>query len=128
MFTLRAPLGLLAVLLTAALAQAQTPAPSAASASSAPATAHAARRAAPTTAAPLDLHAPPLSHIYSSSELRYILAPDETADDSATEVSVKGTRYSTPVPGAPGNQLQAIPWALLHPTQAWRIFTPLETP
>ncbi|MEJ0008724.1 MAG: hypothetical protein WDM77_20770 [Steroidobacteraceae bacterium] len=129
MLTLRPPMGLLAVLLVATLAHAQThtPAPAAAAASSAPAAAHAGKRPA-TTAAPLDLHAPPLNHLYASSELRYILAADDSAEDSATEVSVKGTRLSSAVPGTPGNQLQAIPWALMHPTQAWRIFTPLVTP
>jgi hypothetical protein len=75
--------------------------------------------------APLDLSAPPLSHIYPSSELRYILAADDSSTDSATEVSVKSTKAAVRVPGAPGNQLQAIPWAIVHPTQAWRIFTPL---
>jgi hypothetical protein len=72
----------------------------------------------------LDLHAPPLNHIMPSSELRYILANDDADSDSSTEVSVKGVK-AVIVPGAPGNQLQAIPWAILHPTQAWRIFTPL---
>lgn len=75
--------------------------------------------------ATLDLHAPPLNHIMPSSELRYILANDDADADSAAEVSVKGVK-TVIVPGAPGNQLQAIPWAILHPTQAWRIFTPLE--
>jgi hypothetical protein len=110
----------------AATALAQTSVPTQtqpqASTSSAPAAPRAARHAK------LDLHAPPLSHIYSSTELRYILAPDDSSDDSATEVSVKGSKYVSPVPGAPGNQLLAIPWALMHPTQAWRIFTPLEEP
>jgi hypothetical protein len=119
----------------AATALAQTSVPSQAqpqaSTSSAPAAAatpgnRQAARAAPH--AKLDLHAPPLSHIYSSTELRYILAPDDSDDDSATEVSVKGSKYVSPVPGAPGNQLLAVPWALMHPTQAWRIFTPLEQP
>jgi hypothetical protein len=75
----------------------------------------------------LDLHAPPLNHVMPSSELRYILANDDADADSAVEVSVKGVK-TVVVPGAPGNQLQAIPWAILHPTQAWRIFTPLEQP
>jgi len=80
---------------------------------------------APAARAPLDLHAPPLDHIYPRAELRYILAGDDAEGDSATEVSVKSTTYTVHVPGAPGNQLQAIPWAIVHPTQAWRIFTPL---
>jgi hypothetical protein len=111
----------------ATLAQAQTPPPVAASAPAAKAAVHA--RSTATARPPLDLHAPPLSHIYPSAELRYILAVDDPAvDDDTTEVSVKGTKYVVRVPGVPGNQLQAIPWAIVHPTQAWRIFTPLVEP
>jgi hypothetical protein len=110
-----------AALATAALTQADAQTV-ARTTSSAPAAVHAKSHA------PLDLHTPPLNHIYPSSELRYILAVDESGTDSATEVSIKSDKYTVRVPGAPGNQLQAVPWALLHPTQAWRIFTPLEEP
>jgi hypothetical protein len=72
----------------------------------------------------LDLHTPPLEHIMPSADLRYIMANDDDADLPG-EVSVKGNK-TVVVPGAPGNQLQAIPWAIFHPTQAWRILTPLE--
>ncbi len=119
----------LAVLLAAASAAA--PAQTAGSgvpSSSAPAAraaSHGVRKGSAAARKSLDLHAPPLNHIYSSSDLRYILAPEEVSADSATEVRVKGARV-TRVPVAPGNQLQAIPWAIFHPTQAWRIFTPLE--
>jgi hypothetical protein len=75
----------------------------------------------------LDLHAPPLNHIMPSSQLRYILSREDADADSPAEVSVNATK-TVIVPGAPGNQLQAIPWAIFHPTQAWRIFTPLEQP
>jgi hypothetical protein len=75
----------------------------------------------------LDLQTPPLNRIMPKAQLRYILASEDADAESATEVSVKGTK-SVIVPGAPGNQLQAIPWALFHPMQAWRIFTPLEQP
>jgi hypothetical protein len=121
-----------AVLAATALAQTavRAQAPSQASTSSAPTAASTSANKPPRTArrAPLDLHAPPLSHIYSSTQLRYIMTPDDADDDSATEVSVKGAKYVSPVPGGPGNQLLAIPWALMHPTQAWRIITPLEEP
>ncbi|HEX3836308.1 MAG TPA: hypothetical protein VHW25_05030 [Steroidobacteraceae bacterium] len=73
----------------------------------------------------LDLTAPPLNHIMPRAQLRYILANEDADAELPTEVSVKGTKIVV-VPGGPGNQLQAIPWAILHPTQAWRIFTPLE--
>jgi hypothetical protein len=114
----------LTLLAGAALAQAQTPS------ASAPAANVAVRaRSAAAARPPLDLHAPPLNHIYPSAELRYILAvEDPSVDDDTMEVSVKGTKYAVRVPGVPGNQLQAIPWAIVHPTQAWRIFTPLVEP
>lgn len=109
-----------ALLASAALTPAEAQS-AAAAASSSPVAVHGKARAH----APLDLHTPPLNHIYPSSELRYILAADDSSTDSASEVSVKSERYVVRVPGAPGNQLQALPWAVLHPTQAWRIFTPL---
>ena len=110
-----------------AQAQTQTQTPSAApAASSAPAkpAAHAGRKPASAHQGAMDLHAPPLGHIYPRSELQYILA-DTSDPDSAEEVSVKGAKAVVPVPLG---QLQAIPWAILHPTQAWRVFTPLEQP
>jgi len=118
---------LFALLASAALgqAQAQTPPP----ASAPPAKAAVPARSVAAAHPPLDLHAPPLNHIYPSAQLRYILAVDDPAiDEDTTEVSVKGTKYAVRVPGVPGNQLLAIPWAIVHPTQAWRIFTPLEEP
>jgi hypothetical protein len=117
---------LIALLAGAAVAQAQTPAPDT---SSAPAkSVQSAKKAHPAEHKdPMDLHAPPLSHIYPRQELQYILAyePDE---DQPGEVSVKGSKTAVNVPVSPGNQLQAIPWALLHPTEAWRIITPVESP
>jgi hypothetical protein len=123
-----------AVLLTVALtqapvlAQAQSQTPSAApAAASAPAKVapHAARKASPGPHSTLDLRAPPLSHIYSRGQLQYILAVDNSDTDDAQEVSVKGEKYLMPVPKS---QFQAIPWALMHPTDAWRVFTPIEAP
>jgi hypothetical protein len=107
-------------------AQSQSAAPVTSSAPAAAASAkaaHSAKSSGAVTRGKLDLHTPPLDHIMPSSELRYIMANDDDADLPG-EVSVKGTK-TVVVPGAPGNQLQAIPWAILHPTQAWRIFTPL---
>jgi hypothetical protein len=116
-----------ALLAAASLAQAQSPTPASASAPNAtPTRSHGVKAARP-AARPLDLQAPPLSHIYSQKELRYILAYDPD-DESDTEVSVKGSKPAINVPVTPGNQLLALPWALLHPTQAWRVFTPIEQP
>jgi hypothetical protein len=112
-----------ALLAAAALAQAQTATPAA---SSAPTKAHAAKAPRP-AAKSLDLSAPKLNDIYSRSELRYMLAydPDDMSD---SEVSVTGAKSAVNVPVTPGNQLLAVPWALMHPTQAWRIFTPVLSP
>ena len=123
-----------ALLATAALTQADAQT-AAATTSSAPAgspavsaapAAHGSKKTGAQRRAPLDLHAPPLNHIYPRSELQYILAADDSNTDSPAEVSVKSTKAAVRVPGGPGNQLVAIPWAIVHPTQAWRIFTPLE--
>lgn len=137
----------LAVLATAALAQ--LPAPAQAQAQTLTAAAAAAPSAVPASApaksathtkktsvatqpqppaqpVAMDLHAPPLDHIYPRGELQYILAMDSSDSDAdAQEVSVKGAKYVTPVPVG---QFQAIPWALMHPTEAWRVFTPVEQP
>jgi hypothetical protein len=112
-----------ALLAAVALAQAQT---ATTTSSSAPAKARAAKASRP-AAKSLDLHTPPLNHLYSASQLRYMMAydPDDMSD---SEVSVKGNKAAVNVPVTPGNQLMAVPWALLHPTQAWRIFTPVENP
>jgi hypothetical protein len=110
-----------------AQAQSSVQVASSAPAASAKAPAHPNKSSAAAAHGTLDLHAPPLTHIMPSSQLRYIMANDDADADSPAEVSVKGTK-AVVVPGAPGNQLQAIPWAIFHPTQAWRIFMPLEQP
>ena len=125
-----------AVLLGAALAQAparvgaQSPTaaatPAASSAAVKPAVRATGKKAGtPPAATAMDLKTPPLSHIYPREQLQYILAADSVDVDSADEVSVKGAKYLMPVPMS---QLQAIPWALMHPTQAWRVFMPVEAP
>jgi len=121
-----AVLAMATLCMTQAQAQGAAQAASSSPAATAKATQPGKNSAAPARGA-LDLHTPPLNHIMPSAQLRYIMASDDSDADSASEVSVKGTK-TVVVPGAPGNQLQAIPWALLHPTQAWRIFTPLQEP
>jgi len=121
-------LTVIALMGAAAVVQAQTPAPAGSSAPAKAAAVPAAKKAHPAAhKEPLDLHAPPLSHIYPRQELQYIMAyqPDE---DQPGEVSVRSNKGAVNVPVSPGNQLQAIPWALLHPTEAWRILTPIEQP
>jgi len=74
-----------------------------------------------TSASPakLDLSAPPVEHVMPRAELRSMLAEEEPVEGE--DVRVEQPHYRVPVPGG----LFALPWALLHPTQAWRIFTPV---
>src|SRR6185295_17298930 len=70
----------------------------------------------------LDLRAPDIHHVFSEAELQQTLQPrDEPQEYEIQETRVEGARQLTPV--AIG--ILAIPWAILHPTQAWRIFTPM---
>ncbi len=120
---------LLCAALSPALAEAQTRTPSASTTvSSAPAkaaTQATGPKAGSARPSALDLTAPPLSRIYGREQLQYILAADSTDTEEAQEVNVKGEKYLMPVPTS---QLWAIPWALMHPSQAWRVFMPIEAP
>jgi len=80
--------------------------------------------AAAVPARPLNLDAPALSRMYSRAQLRYILNQPDADVVDVQDVSVQGEHYVA----VPMGQLQAIPWAILHPTQAWRIFTPVISP
>jgi hypothetical protein len=76
---------------------------------------------APARAAALDLRAPDIARIFPQAELEQTLRdPDEIHEVQQT-VQVHGQRELAPVSVG----LLAIPWAVMHPTQAWRIFTPL---
>src|SRR5262245_16069353 len=64
----------------------------------------------------LDLKAPPLTRVFSQAELEQKLQEPEEVHETET-VQVQGERQITPVSVG----LMAIPWAVIHPTQAWRI-------
>ncbi len=72
----------------------------------------------------LALQAPPLEHLYPRQQLRYIMA-DPGPDDDSLRVEVEKQKAA---PLVPMGQLYAVPWAFLHPTQAWRILTPVVAP
>ena len=83
-------------------------------------------RAAPSTAsAPrannLDLRAPELTRVFSEAELAQKLEDPAEADDVQETVQVQGERQLPQVSAG----LMAIPWAVIHPTQAWRILMPV---
>ena len=67
----------------------------------------------------LDLRAPPVEQVIPRADLQSMFADEDSEDQDY--VRVEQSHYRAPVPGG----LLAIPWALLHPTQAWRIFTPV---
>jgi hypothetical protein len=73
----------------------------------------------------LDLRAPKITELYTSEELNKILATTFIRED-IEEVQVEGERDHQPTntPSVwPG--IAAPVWALLNPTQSWRIFAPL---
>lgn len=93
------------------------------------ATAHADDAAAANTAAtapakPLDLRAPQITKLYTSQQLEAML---EKLDEEHIEgVEVQGERLPPPTFTPKVWAGIAAPfWALLHPTQAWRIFAPI---
>jgi hypothetical protein len=75
----------------------------------------------PSKSATLDLRAPPITRVFSEAELQQKL--DESGEEihEPATVQVQGERQITPVSVG----LMAIPWAIVHPTQAWRILMPV---
>lgn len=89
-----------------------------------------AEQPAPATAAakpaahkPLDLRPPNITHLFSSEQLNKILAASFRED--IEEVQVEGEREQMPDTPTVWPGIAAPVWALLNPTQSWRIFAPL---
>jgi hypothetical protein len=84
----------------------------------------AANTAPPATPQPLDLRPPKITQLYTSQQLQDLL--ETMARRHIEEVEVEGARVPPPTftprvwPG-----IAAPFWALLHPTQAWRIVLPI---
>jgi hypothetical protein len=73
---------------------------------------------------PLDLRAPDIEEILTPEQIAHALA--STREGNIEEIEVEGVR--TPAPPSSPEVWPAIAapfWALLHPTQAWRIFFPV---
>jgi hypothetical protein len=89
------------------------------------ATKAAAAKTAKTNGKKLNLTAPDVSTVVPEQELKEPLQnPDQVTEvQEAQTVSVK-TNEGVP-PDVPGG-LGAIWWAVVHPSQAWRIVTPAE--
>jgi hypothetical protein len=76
-------------------------------------------KATPTSS--LDLRAPDIHTLIPEVRLREPL--DEPYEAEQEQVQVQGTRPEVYVPGG----LMSLPWAVMHPTQAWRIFLPASS-
>jgi hypothetical protein len=73
---------------------------------------------------PLDLRAPDVTKLYSPEQIDRMVG--KSTDDSIEEIEVQGERgRRQPVTPRVWPGIAAPLWALLHPTQAWRILAPL---
>lgn len=73
---------------------------------------------------PLDLRPPDITHLYTSEQLNMILAATFMREN-IEEVEVERERDRMPNTPTPWPGIAAPFWALLNPTQSWRIFAPL---
>lgn len=74
---------------------------------------------------PLDLRAPDITKLYSAEEIKRFLS--RTVDSDIEGVEVEGARTHEAPPSSPAvwGAIAAPFWALLNPTQAWRIIAPI---
>jgi hypothetical protein len=73
----------------------------------------------------LDLRAPDIAKLYTSEQLEALLEKLEA--EHIERVEVEGARVPPPPSATPEvwGAIAAPFWALLHPTQAWRILAPM---
>jgi hypothetical protein len=72
--------------------------------------------------AALDLAPPDIRTIVPGTDLDSPLPDLDVVEDPPQEVNVKGEQGGPPIPGGFG----AMWWGITHPTQVWRIFTPVQ--
>lgn len=70
----------------------------------------------------LDLAAPPIEHVMTPEAVQSLIADREADEQDAEDVMVESPHYESPVPTG---TFRALPWALMHPLEAWRIVTPI---
>jgi hypothetical protein len=73
--------------------------------------------------ATLDLRAPDIRRVFSEAELQQAIEDPEEMVYRTETVQVEGERPLNPV----SIGIMAIPWAIMHPTQAWRILMPVPS-
>jgi hypothetical protein len=73
----------------------------------------------------LDLRPPNIAELYTYQQLQRLIAKMEA--DNIEEIEVEGARIPAPTFNTPQvwPAIAAPFWAMLHPTQAWRIFAPI---
>jgi hypothetical protein len=71
----------------------------------------------------LNLAPPDVRKIVPPQDLEGPLADVDAPEEEPTEVQVHGDHSA---PQIPGNQIAALWWGFTHPSQAWRIFTPVQ--
>ena len=69
----------------------------------------------------LDLSPPPLRLVLTPKQI-HDLTTDQDDDTPIEDVTIRQDAYEEPIPVGP---FRALPWALLHPLQAWKILMPV---
>ncbi len=69
----------------------------------------------------LDLSPPPLNHVFTREQIQ-ALTTDSDDDTPTEDVMIRKPIYQAPVPEG---QFVALPWALMHPLEAWKIIMPI---
>ena len=69
----------------------------------------------------LDLHAPDIRRLVPEAQFHEPIQDEYEVLQDQEQVQVEGSRPEIYVPGG----LMSLPWAVMHPTQAWRIFLPV---
>ena len=73
---------------------------------------------------PLDLRAPALTQLFSPVALQLMLVEQQETneEEEPADVRVQSPRAT---PDVPRGLFRALPWAVMHPTQSWRVLTPI---
>ena len=73
---------------------------------------------------PLDLRAPALTQLFSPAALQLMLVEQEETNDDQEPADVR-VQSPRATPDVPRGLFRALPWAVMHPTQSWRILAPI---
>ncbi len=69
----------------------------------------------------LNLEPPPLELVFTPQQIEDLTA-DHDDEPEMEDVTVKKPAYRAPIPVG---TFRALPWALMHPLQAWKILMPI---